>query len=117
MAHEVAGARARAVWPPLLTTLATFVLLVLSVACLYWARPVLIPIAAAMLVTFMLGPAVTALQRRHLPRSAAVLVVITGAALLLCGAFWLVGSQVMQLLAELPAYQDNVARRITEVRE
>src|SRR5437868_3948221 len=104
MAHEVAAARARSASPRLLTTLATFVLLVLSVACLYWARPVLIPIAAAVLVTFMLGPAVTALQRRHVPRSAAVLIVIMAAGLLLCGAVWLVGSQVVQLLAELPAY-------------
>src|SRR5436305_12273832 len=110
MAQEADPARPHAASPRHLNTLATFIVLALSVACLYWARPVLIPIAAAVLVTFMLGPAVTALQRRHLPRSAAVVVVVGSAGLLLAGAVWLVGSQLVQLLAELPAYQDNVAR-------
>jgi predicted PurR-regulated permease PerM len=98
-------------------TLATFVLLVLAIACLYWARPVLIPVAVAVLLTFMLGPAVTLLQRRGLPRTPAVLIVVTFAGIILGGALWLLGSNLVQLLAELPAYQDNVAKRIAEVRE
>ncbi|HMC10994.1 MAG TPA: AI-2E family transporter, partial [Pirellulaceae bacterium] len=104
-------------WQRMAPTLATFVLLVLAIACLHWARPVLIPIAVATLLTFMLGPAVSLLQRRGLPRTPAVLIVVTAASIILMAALWLVGSQVFQLLAELPAYQDNVAKRVAEVRE
>src|SRR5262245_48923359 len=104
-------------WQRIAPTLATFVTVVLAVACLYWARPVLIPLAVATLLTFMLGPAVNWLQRRGLPRIASVLSVVTIASLVLAAALWLVGSQVVQLLAELPEYQENVAKRVTEVRE
>src|SRR5262245_32867463 len=104
-------------WQSIAPTLATFVLVVLAIACLYWARPVLIPIAVAFLVSFMLGPAVTLVQRRGLPRVPSVLIVVTIAGIVLSAALWVVGSQLVQLLAELPEYQENVAKRITEVRE
>src|SRR5437870_2173348 len=104
-------------WQRIAPTLAMFVTVVLAVACLYWARPVLIPLAVATLLTFMLGPAVSWLQRRGLPRIASVLSVVTVAGIVLAAALWLVGSQVVQLLGELPAYQENVAKRVAEVRE
>src|SRR5205823_1422615 len=104
-------------WQGIAPTLATFATVALAVACLYWARPVLIPLAVATLLTFMLGPAVTWLQRRGLPRIASVLSVVTVSGVVLAAALWLVGSQLVQLLAELPEYQENVAKRVAEVRE
>jgi predicted PurR-regulated permease PerM len=104
-------------WQQAMPRLATFAFFVLVVACLYWARPVLIPIALAVLITFMLVPAAAALQRRGVPRTPAVLVVVCLATIVLGGALWLVGSQVVQLIAELPTYQNNVAKRVTEVRK
>jgi len=104
-------------WQQIAPTLATFLTVVLAVACLYWARPVLIPLAVATLLTFMLGPAASWLQRRGLPRTASVLSVVGVAGVVLTAALWLVGSQVVQLLRELPAYQENVAKRVAEVRE
>jgi len=97
--------------------LATFVLVILVVGCLYWASPVLIPVAAATLLTFMLGPAVSFLCRRGLPRTPSVLVVAALSAGLLIFAFWMVGSQLVKLVADLPTYQENVAKRVTEVRQ
>jgi predicted PurR-regulated permease PerM len=117
MATENAAPRVRAAWLQMLPTLATFVLLVLVIGCLYWARPVLIPTALAILLAFLLSPVVTWLQRRGLPRGGAVLVVVILAGLLLSGIGYLVGSQVVQLATDLPAYQENVAKRITELRE
>jgi len=104
-------------WQRIAPALAKFAAVVLAVACLYWARPVLIPLAVATLLTFMLGPAATWLQRRGLPRIASVLSVVTVAGLVLSAALWIVGSQLVQLLSELPAYQENVAKRVAEVRE
>jgi predicted PurR-regulated permease PerM len=104
-------------WQRMAPTLAAFVTFVLAVACLYWARPVLIPVAVALLLTFMLGPAVALLQRRGVPRTPAVLIVVTLAGVVLASALWMVGSQVAQLVTELPSYQENVAKRVAEVRE
>src|SRR5712671_6987519 len=95
----------KSAWQRMAPTLATFVVVVFAIGCLYWARPVLIPLSLALLLTFMLGPAVALLQRRGLPRTPAVLIVVTLAGIVLSGALWLVGSQVVQLLAELPSYQ------------
>src|SRR5213082_2815239 len=103
-------------WQRIAPTLATFAAVVLAIACLYWARPVLIPLAVATLLTFMLGPAVTWLQRRGLPRTPSVLAVVGVAGVVLAAALWLVGSQLVQLLRELPANQENVAKRVAEVR-
>jgi predicted PurR-regulated permease PerM len=117
MATEIAAPRVRAAWLQMLPTLATFVLMVLVIGCLYWARPVLIPTALAVLLAFLLSPVVTWLQRRGLPRGGAVLVVVVLAGLLLGGIGYLVGSQIVQLAADLPAYQENIAKRIADVRE
>jgi predicted PurR-regulated permease PerM len=104
-------------WQRMAITLATFVVVVLAITCLYVGRGVLIPIAVALLLTFILSPAVSALQRWGVRRTPAVLITVLLAGILLGGAVWLVGSQMVQLLAELPAYQENVAKRITEVRQ
>jgi len=40
--------------------------LVLAVACLYWARLVFIPIALALLITFLLSPVVELVRRTGL---------------------------------------------------
>jgi len=58
---------------------------VVVVACLYWAQVVLIPVALAVFLTFVLSPAVTALQRRRLGRTPAVFLVVLAAALALGG--------------------------------
>jgi predicted PurR-regulated permease PerM len=104
-------------WQRVAPSLATFILIVLAVGCLYWARPILIPIAVALLLTFMLGPAAAWLQRRGLPRVPSVLFVVALASVVVVGALSLVASQVVQLVGELPEYQENVAKRVAEVRE
>ena len=42
--------------------------LILAIACLYWARIVFIPIALALLATFLLSPVVALLRRMGLPQ-------------------------------------------------
>ena len=53
--------------------------LALIVASMYWARPVLVPVALAMLLAFLLSPVDSALQRLGLGRavSVALLAVMT----------------------------------------
>lgn len=111
------SSRPNAAWHRMIPTLSTFVLVVLVAACLYWASPVLITLAAALLISFMLSPAVTWLQRRGVPRTPAVFVVIGVATLVLSVSLWNVGSQVVELIKELPVYQSNVTDRIAELRK
>ena len=88
---------------------------VLVVAVLYWAQAVLVPLALAMLISFVLSPPVTFLQR-WIGRIAAVLVVVllvfTGLGL----ASWGVATQVSHLAEDLPRYRENIRQKITDIR-
>jgi predicted PurR-regulated permease PerM len=104
----------RAQNPSLLHILAT---LVLIIACLYWAKAVLVPIALAVLLTFLLNPVVSALHSRGLPRTPAVLVVVVLAFSLVGGVAWTVTRQLSMLAYELPRYEENLKQKITDLRE
>ena len=75
---------------------------VTTVAALYLGRDVFIPLALAILLSFALGPAVTWLYRRGLPRVPAVLTVMLLVTLLLGGFAALVASQLTHLAQQLP---------------
>ena len=83
-------------------SLFVFFALVLVTACLYWARTVLIPLALAILLAFVLTPAVAALQRRGLGRLPAVLLVVILALMLLSAIGYIVTRQINTLVANLP---------------
>src|SRR5688500_18775518 len=93
----------------------TFTGCVLATAILYWAQAVIVPIAFATLMAFMLTPVVTWLQR-WVGRVSAVIaaVVLAFAALGLVG--WLVTQQLGGLLVDLPTYQDNLEQKIRDIR-
>ncbi len=90
--------------------------LVLVTACLYWARTVLIPLALAILLTFVLTPAVSAMQRRGLGRLPAVIIVVLLALLLLGGIGYIVTRQINGLVANLPNYKDEIVRKVETLR-
>lgn len=88
----------------------------LVLAALYVGQGVLIPLAIAILLSFLLSPLVTRLERLRVPRAASVLLVAIGAFTLL-GAFGLlVGAQVTSLAAELPSYQTNITSKLRDLR-
>ena len=112
----MAAMRTSAAWQRTLPGLLTFVLVMLVVVCLYFARPVLIPTALAVLFTFLLSPLVTWLQRRQVPRAVAVTLMVLLTGLVVAGVGWLFTSQLFNLIGQLPSYTENVTRRIDEVR-
>jgi predicted PurR-regulated permease PerM len=75
----------------------TFAGWVLVVAVLYWGRAVLMPIALAALLAFVLAGPVTRLQR-WVGRTIAVLITVGLVFALLGGALWALGSQLSQLV-------------------
>jgi predicted PurR-regulated permease PerM len=97
-----------------LVVLATFIL---ATAVLYWARTVLIPIAVATLLAFLLTPLVTFLQRRGLRRSIAVTLVVVLSFSVLGGVGWILTDQVWSLAEELPQYRHNIRRKAADLRE
>lgn len=88
-----------------------------SVAALYFAQDVLIPLALAVLLSFLLAPLVKLVERRRLARIPAVLVVVVIAFGLIFGLGWVVGSQVVNLAQAMPQYQGEIARKVQSVRE
>lgn len=90
--------------------------LILAVACLYWARIVFIPIALALLATFLLSPAVALLRRIGLHRVAAVVIVVGLTVLLVVGVGWALFSQITVLADDLPQYRATIGRKIADVQ-
>jgi predicted PurR-regulated permease PerM len=89
----------------------------LIVAALYFGREVLMPVALAVLMSFVLAPLVRLLQRWWVPRLAAVfiVVVLALAALFLLGT--LMVTQVNQLASDLPRYQFTLREKIQSLRQ
>ena len=93
----------------------TFAGCVLVVVVLYWAHAVFVPFALALLLTFVLTPPVSALER-WVGRVPAVLVVVTLVFTVLGLASWGVTRQMENLVEDLPTYRDNIRTKIGDVR-
>ncbi|MEX2112875.1 MAG: AI-2E family transporter [Pirellulales bacterium] len=90
---------------------------VVVVGAMYWAQAVMIPVALAMLLTLVLSPLVQALQRLHIGRAPAVILVVALTCSLVVGVGWLMTRQFVELAAELPAYSDTINTKIRSVRQ
>ncbi len=93
----------------------TFAGCVLVIVVLYWAQAVLVPIALAVLLTFVLTPPVTWLER-WIGRVAAVLAVVVMVFTILGVAGWGLSRQMDSLAQDLPRYRTNILEKIKDVR-
>lgn len=87
------------------------------VSALYWAREILIPIVLAVLLTFVLSPLVTLLQRWRFPRTLAIIVAVSFALGVILSLGGMVATQVNQLAGELPQYQATLREKAQKLRE
>ena len=95
----------------------TAVLAVLGViATMYFAKAVFLPLALAILLTFLLAPAVRLLRSWGLPKPPAVVLVVAFAFTVIVGIGALVGQQVTKLAQNLPVYQYNIEEKIRSAR-
>jgi len=88
---------------------------VLIVAVLYWAQAILVPVALAVLLSFVLTPVVTPLQR-WFGRLPGLLMVTIAVFVLLAAAGWGLNTQITSVLDEFPAYRDNIRQRVRDIR-
>lgn len=99
---------------PSLIAVATFLLIIAS---LYWAQAVLIPVALAILLTFLLSPVAGALERIALGRLPSVILIVVVTFSLLGGIGWIVALQFESLANELPTYRKNIRQKIADIRD
>src|SRR3979411_3371594 len=97
-------------------TLTSVLLGVIVVAALYFGRDVLVPIALAILLSFVLSPLVGLLKRWYVPRGIAVAIVALAAFAAIFGLGALMVSQVNQLAGDLPRYQSTLREKIQSLR-
>ncbi|MGH7325423.1 MAG: AI-2E family transporter [Candidatus Rokuibacteriota bacterium] len=90
--------------------------IVLVIGILYWAQAILIPIALATLLAFLLSPVVGALHRVGLGRLPAVALVMLLVVAALGGAGWALSVQFGALAQDLPRHTEALKRRIAELR-
>lgn len=97
--------------------LLTFFAAIAIVTVLYVGREVFVPIAVAILLSFVLAPVIVVLRRVRLPRTPAVVVVVilTFVGLLALGG--VLALQVTDLVAELPKYRFNLSEKIKSIKD
>src|SRR5438270_5203550 len=78
------------------------------VAGLYFAQEVFIPLALAVLFTFVLAPLVNRLERLRVPRAAAVLLVVLVAVGLVGYLAYILATQFVEVANRLPQYGDEI---------
>ena len=85
------------------------------IAALYFARDFLIPLALAALLTFLLSPLVTRIER-WLGRIAAVLFVVAMIFATTGAAGWVLTRQLVDLATKLPDYKVNIQTKLRSIR-
>ena len=95
----------------------SFVIVAITIAALYLTREILVPMALAVLLTFVLAPLVKVLQRWRFPRSAAVGLSVACALAVIAVLGTMVMVQVNQLATDLPRYQKTLGEKIHHVRD
>jgi predicted PurR-regulated permease PerM len=101
----------------LLGAVATAVLAVIIISMLYFGRDIFVPVALAILLSFVLAPLVGILQRIHVPRGLAVVSVVVLAFALIFAIGSLLASQLTQLAGDLPSYQSTISEKIQSFRD
>jgi len=89
----------------LLSAVAIALLAAMIIATLYFGREVFVPIALAILLSFVLAPLVGLLQRIRVPRGLAVVSVVIIAFGLIFATGSLLAALLTQLAGDLPSYR------------
>ena len=87
-------------------TLQGLLIATIVIAALYFGRDVLLPLALAILLSFVLTPPLLLLRRIKLPRIAAVGIVVGAAFAIIFALGWLMSREVTELAADLPSYRN-----------
>jgi predicted PurR-regulated permease PerM len=100
----------------LVSAVALAILGVIIVTALYVGREIFVPVALAILLSFVLASPVSVLQRLRVPRGIAVVGVVLFAFIIIFALGSLIASQLNRLAGDLPRYQATIQSKIQSVR-
>jgi predicted PurR-regulated permease PerM len=100
----------------LLAAVAIAILAVIIVTALYLGREIFVPVALAILLSFVLAAPVGLLQRLRVPRAVAVVGVVLFAFAIIFALGSLIATQLNRLAGDLPLYQSTIQTKIQSVR-
>ena len=98
-----------------LATISNVLLGAFVVCGLFFGRELLVPLALAALLTFMLAPLVTRLQRR-LGRVVSVLLVVAMIFAATGAVGWVLTRQAVDLANQLPNYKENIRTKLRSIQ-
>ncbi len=99
-----------------LDTLATAVMILVTVGILYFAREILIPVAIAVILSFVLSPLVKLLRRFGLGKKVAVGLVVLLTFIVSVGLGAILAKQISDLAGDASRYQATVSQKVEGVR-
>ena len=98
------------------TTLINLAVAALIIAALYAGREIFVPVALAVLLSFVLAPFVLKLQSWRIPQTVSVLVVVFLGFSIIFSLGGLMVSQASRLAGELPGYQQTLRNKVESLR-
>ncbi|MDP2997869.1 MAG: AI-2E family transporter [Bryobacterales bacterium] len=87
-----------------------------TIAVLYFAREILVPLAFALILTFILTPVVALLQRSRIGRVSSVAVTVLAAMAVAGCAAWIIAIQLVDVAEKLPKYRQNIHAKMAALR-
>lgn len=90
--------------------------LALAIAALFFGRQIFIPLALALVLSFLLSPLVSLLEKVHLGRVPAVLVVLSLCFAFTVGVSWEVAGQLLEITGHIRDYKANLEETIQSLR-
>jgi predicted PurR-regulated permease PerM/CheY-like chemotaxis protein len=99
------------------TWISTLASTAVVIAALYLAKSLLVPLTLAVLLSFLLMPVCSWLERRRLGRVPAVLVTALLGFTMLGMVSWIAVIQMSHLAPKLPEYQKNIQEKLGSVNE
>jgi predicted PurR-regulated permease PerM len=98
------------------TVLINMAVSALIIAALYFGREIFVPVALAVLLSFVLAPFVRRLQSLRIPRTASVLIVVFFGFAIIFSLGGLMVSEATRLAARLPGYQQTLSDKVESLR-
>jgi predicted PurR-regulated permease PerM len=92
------------------------ILAVIIVSALYVGREIFVPVALAILLSFVLAAPVNLLQSFRVPRVLAAVVSVLLAFVIIFALGSLIATQLTKLAGDLPQYQSTIQSKITSLR-
>jgi predicted PurR-regulated permease PerM len=101
---------------PVSSGIRNIAILVAVVAVLYLAREVLIPLAFAVTLSLILTPAIARLQKLHIGRVPAALLVMLLAMAGTGAIGWIIFNDLVDVANQLPEYRENIHKKLEAIR-